>query len=123
MIHAVLAALGNSIAIMLTTDNTHDITVDEKSISLLDFKGAAILTNRAYSKWKRHTFIVNRDAGFWSLPKGGIISIRGMSIGGCAGSAILWKLSLKFKVFRRSVNHFDKLASRFICFVHFCIRI
>jgi hypothetical protein len=39
--------LGNPIAIMLTTGNTADITVAQKLISLIDFKGSTILADRA----------------------------------------------------------------------------
>ena len=47
-IHAAVDALGNPIAIMLTTGNTPDITVAEKLIRQINFKDSTILADRAY---------------------------------------------------------------------------
>ena len=68
-IHAAVDALGNPIAILLTTGNTSDITVAEKLISQIDFKGSTILADRAYGKWEFREFIANHDADFCIPPR------------------------------------------------------
>ena len=67
-IHAAVDALGNPITILLTTGNTSDITVAEKLISQIDFKGSTILADRAYGKWEFREFIANHDADFCIPP-------------------------------------------------------
>ncbi len=68
-IHAAVDALGNPIAIMLTTGNTPDITVAEKLIRQINFKDSTILADRAYGKWEFREFIANHDADFCIPPK------------------------------------------------------
>ncbi len=68
-IHAAVDALGNPIAILLITGNTPDITVAEKLISQIDFKGSTILADRAYGKWEFREFIANHDADFCIPPR------------------------------------------------------
>ena len=68
-IHAAVDALGNSIAILLTTGNTADIIIAEKLISQIDFRGSTILADRAYGKWEFCEFIANNDADFCILPR------------------------------------------------------
>ena len=123
-IHAAVDALGNPIAILLTTGNTSDITVAEKLISQIDFKGSTILADRAYGKWEFREFIANHDADFCIPPR----------IDNSDPWYVDWWLYkerhlvetffLKLKEFRRVATRFDKLASRFLAFVHLaCIRI
>jgi hypothetical protein len=47
---------------MLTTGNTADITVAQKLISQIDFKGSTILADRAYGKCEFREFITNHGA-------------------------------------------------------------
>ena len=68
-IHAAVDALGNPIAIMLTTGNTPDSTVAEKLIRQINFKDSIILPDRAYGKWEFREFISNYDADFCIPPK------------------------------------------------------
>ena len=59
---------------MLTTGNTPDITVAEKLISQIDFKGSIILADRAYGKWEFREFIANHDADFCIPPRKDIVN-------------------------------------------------
>ena len=68
-IHTAVDALGNLIAIMLTTGNSPDITVAKNLISQIDFKGSTILADRAYGKWEFCEFIANHDADFCFPPR------------------------------------------------------
>ena len=73
-IHAAVDALGNPIAIMLSTGNTADITVAEKLISQIDFKGSTILADRTYTKREFREFITNHGADYCIPPRGRSVS-------------------------------------------------
>jgi len=123
-IHAAVDALDNPIAIMLTTGHTSDITVAEYLIRQVDFKGATILADRAYGKWEFREFIANHDADFYIPPKEDGTDPWFVDWWIYKERHLVENLFLKIKEFRRVATRFDKLASRFLAFVHLaCIRI
>ena len=123
-IHAAVDALGNPIAILLTTGNTPDITVAEKLISQIDFKGSTILADRAYGKWEFREFIANHDADFCIPPRKDNTDPWYVDWWLYKERHLVETFFLKLKEFRRVATRFDKLASRFLAFVHLaCIRI
>jgi transposase len=123
-IHAVVDALGNPIEVMLTTGNTCDITVAEKLLSRIDLKGTTVLADRAYGKWEFREFIANHDADFCIPPKSDNSDPWFVDWYLYKERHLVEKFFLKLKEFRRVAMRYDKLARRFLAFVHLaCIRI
>ena len=109
---------------MLTTGNTADITAAEKLIAKIDFKGATILADRAYGKRKFREFIANHGADFCIPPTKNISDPWYVDWCLYKERHLVETFFLKLKEFRRVAMRFDKLASRFLSFVHLaCIRI
>ena len=109
---------------MLTTGHTADITVAEKLISLIDIKGATILTDRAYTNCEFREFITNHGADYCIPPTSNIFAPWPGDWWLYKESHLLETFFLKLKEFRRVAMRYHKLASRFPSFVHLaCIRI
>ena len=117
-IHAVVDALGNPIEVMLTTGNTCDITVAEKLLSRIDLKGTIVLADRAYGKWEFREFIADNDADFCIPPKSDNSDPWYVDWWLYKERHLVEKFFLKLKEFRRVAIRYDKLASRFLAFVH-----
>ena len=123
-IHAVVDALGNPISVMLTTGNTNDSTVAEKLLSRIELKGTTVLADRAYGKWGFREYIANHDADFCIPPKKDNADPWYIDWWQYKERHLVEKFFLKLKEFRRVATRYDKLASRFLSFVHLaCIRI
>jgi len=123
-IHAAVDALGNPIALLLTTGNTADITVARELLSQIDFRGSTILADRAYGKWEFREYIANHDAEFCIPPKANDTDPWYVDWWLYKERHLVEKFFLKLKEYRRVAMRFDKLASRFLSFVYLaCIRI
>ena len=109
---------------MLTTGNTADITVAEKLISQIDFKGSTILADRAYTKCEFREFITKHGADYCIPPTSNISDPWHVDWWLYKERHLVETFFLKLKEFRRVAMRYDKLASRFLSFVHLaCIRI
>jgi len=117
-IHAAVDALGNPIALLLTTGNTADITVARELLSQIDFRGATILADRAYGKWEFREYIANHDAEFCIPPKANDTDPWYVDWWLYKERHLVEKFFLKLKEYRRVAMRFDKLASRFLSFVY-----
>ena len=123
-IHAAVDALGNPIALLLTTGNTADITVARELLSQIDFRGSTILADRPYGKWEFREYIANHDAEFCIPPKANDTDPWHVDWWLYKERHLVEKFFLKLKEYRRVAMRFDKLASRFLSFVYLaCIRI
>ena len=123
-IHAVVDALGNPIEVMLTTGNAHDVTVAEKLLSQIRLKGSTVLADKAYGKWALREFIANHDADFCIPPKENEPDPWFVDWLLYKERHLVETFFLKHKEFRRVATRYDKLATRFLAFVHLaCIRI
>ena len=123
-IHAVVDALGNPIELMLTAGNVNDVTVAEKLLSRIRLKGSTVLADKAYGKWALREFIANHDADFCIPPKENEQDPWLVDWWLYKERHLVETFFLKLKEFRRVATRYDKLASRFLAFVHLaCIRI
>ena len=123
-IHAVVDALGNPIEVMLTTGNTNDITVAEKILRQIELKGTTVLADKAYTKWEFREYIANHDADFCIPPQSNSTDPWYVDWWLYKERHLVENFFLKLKEFRRVAIRYDKLASRFLAFVHLaCIRI
>ena len=123
-IHAVVDGLGNPIEVLLTTGNTSDITVAEKLLSRIELKGTTVLADRAYGKWAFREYIADHDADFCIPPQSNNDDPWYVDWWEYKERHLVEQFFLKLKEFRRVATRYDKLASRFLSFVHLaCIRI
>ena len=123
-IHAVVDALGNPIEVMLTAGNVHDVTVAEKLLSRIRLKGSTVLADKAYGKWALREFIANHDADFCIPSKDNETDPWFVDWWLYKERHLVETFFLKLKEFRRVATRYDKLAARFLSFVHLaCIRI
>lgn len=123
-IHAVVDALGNPVYVMLTTGNTSDITVAQELLNHVDFCGSTVLADKAYGKFALREFIANHDADFRIPPKSNESDPWFVDWWHYKERHLVENFFLKLKEFRRIATRYDKLASRFLGFVHLaCIRI
>ncbi len=123
-IHAVVDALGYPIHVQLSTGSAHDIKVAEDLLSHVDIKGSTILADKAYGKWAFREYIANRGADFCIPPKSSETDPWYCDWHLYKDRHLVETFFLKLKEFRRVATRFDKLARRFLGFVHLaCIRI
>ena len=117
-------ALGNPIEVMLTAGNVHDVTVAEKLLSRIRLNGSTVLADKAYGKWALREFIANHDADFCIPPRDNEPDPWFVDWWLYKERHLVETFFLKLKEFRRVATRYDKLAPRFLAFVHLaCIRI
>lgn len=123
-IHAVVDALGNPIYVQLSSGNVHDSVIAEDVLNHITLDGTIVMADKAYGKYDLREYIANHNADFCIPPKVNEtdpwycdwIQYKERHLVECFFN--------KLKDFRRIATRFDKLASRFLAFVHLgCIRI
>ena len=124
-IHAVVDALGNPIHVQLSAGNVHDVKVAQEMLEAVKLRlGMTVLADKAYGKWELREFIVNLGADFCIPPKSNESDPWYVDWWLYKERHLVEIFFLKLKEFRRVATRYDKLASRFLAFVHLaCIRI
>ena len=108
----------------MTAGNVHDVTVAEKLLSRVPLKGTTALADKAYGKWALREFIDDHDADFCIPPRDSKADPWYVDWWLYKERHLVEKFFLKLKEFRRVAIRYDKLACRFLAFVHLaCIRI
>ena len=124
-IHAVVDALGNPIHVQLSAGNVHDVKVAQEMLEAVKLRpGMAVLADKAYGKWELREYIANHDADFCIPPKSNESDPWYVDWWLYKERHLVETFFLKLKEFRRVATRYDKLADRFLAFVHLaCIRI
>lgn len=123
-IHAVVDALGNPVHVMLSTGNTSDITIAEDLLNQVSISGSTVLADKAYGKYAFREYIADRNADFCIPPKKNETDPWFCDWWLYKERRLVEMFFLKLKEFRRVATRFDKLARRFLGFVHLaCIHI
>ena len=123
-IHAVVDALGNPLYVQLTAGNVNDVTVAEELLAHVDFRGSTVLADKAYGKWAFREFLADNGADFCIPPKSNERDPWRCDWWLYKERHLVEVFFLKLKEFRRVATRYDKLARRFLGFVHLaCIRI
>ena len=118
-IHAVVDALGNPIHVQLTPGNVNDVTVAQQMSEAVKLQpGTTVLADKAYGKWALREYITDHDAAFCIPPK--VNESDPWFVDWCLYKErhLVENFFLKLKEFRRVATRFDKLADRFLAFVH-----
>jgi transposase len=116
--------LGNPIHVQLSAGNVNDVAVAEELLSAISIEGSVVLADKAYgASWLRE-YIASHQADYCIPPR---------SNGSEPWFCDWWRYKerhlvecffLKLKEFRRVATRYDKLACRYLGFVHLaCIRI
>ncbi len=104
-----------------------DIRVQDNGIKVYFTKlrlGITVLADKAYGKWELREFIANLGADFCIPPKSNESDPWYVDWWLYKERHLVEVFFLKLKEFRRVATRYDKLANRFLAFVHLaCIRI
>lgn len=123
-IHAVVDALGNPIYVQLSAGNVHDVTVAEDLLGHVRLQGSTVLADKAYGSFNLREYIADKDADFCIPPKTNETDPWHCDWWLYKERHLVECFFLKLKEFRRVATRYDKLAHRFLAFVHLaCIRI
>lgn len=123
-IHAVVDALGNPIYVKLSAGNVHDSVIAEDVLEHVHLDGTIVMADKAYGKYDLREYIANHNAAFCIPPKTNETDPWFCDWLQYKERHLVECFFNKLKEFRRIATRFDKLASRFLAFVHLgCIRI
>ena len=123
-IHAVVDALGNPIHVQLSSGNIHDASIAEDVLDHIDLNDTTVMADRAYGTFDLREYIANRNANFCIPPKSNTVDPWYCDWFQYKERHLVECFFNKLKENRRIATRFDKLASRFLAFVHLgCIRI
>ena len=125
-IHAVVDALGNPIHVQLSSGDIHDSVIAEDVLNHIELKPneTTVLADKAYGSFGFREYIANRDTDFCIPPKSNTVDPWYCDWFKYKERHLVECFFNKLKENRRIATRFDKLASRFLAFVHLgCIRI
>ena len=125
-IHAVVDALGNPIHVQLSSGDIHDSIIAEDVLDHIDLKPnkTTVLADKAYGSFDFREYIADRDTDFCIPPKSNTVDPWYCDWFLYKERHLVECFFNKLKENRRIATRFDKLASRFLAFVHLgCIRI
>ena len=125
-IHAVVDALGNPIHVQLSSGDIHDSIIAEDVLDHIDLKPnkTTVLADKAYGSFDFREYIADRDTDFCIPPKSNAVDPWYCDWYLYKERHLVECFFNKLKENRRIATRFDKLASRFLAFVHLgCIRI
>jgi len=123
-IHAAVDALGNPITVILTAGQVHDSRMAEQLVRNFDLSHTTILADKAYGKFAFREFLADRGADFCIPPKSNESDPWYCDWSEYKERHLVENFFLKIKEFRRVATRYDKLARRFLSFVHIaCIHV
>lgn len=117
-IHAAVDALGNPVYVQLSAGNIHDVSVAEDVIGHVEIAGSIVMADKAYGSKAFRQSIEGAGGQYCIPPK--------------ANESKPWECDWwqykerhgiecffqKLKQFRRVATRYDKLATRFLAFIH-----
>ena len=123
-IHAVVDALGNPIHVQLSSGDIHDENIADDVLDHVDLNDTIVQADKAYGSYRLREYIANRNADFCIPPKSNTVDPWFCDYFQYKERHLVECFFNKLKENRRIATRFDKLASRFLTFVHLgCIRI
>ena len=123
-IHAAVDALGNPITVLLTAGQVHDSRMAEQLLQHFDLSHTTVLADKAYGKFAFREFLADHGADFCIPPKSNEPDPWYCDWNEYKERHLVENFFLKIKEFRRVATRYDKLAKRFLTFVHIaCIHV
>jgi transposase len=117
-IHVAVDALGNPIRVFLTSGEVHDSKVAKILLDPIEIAGSTVLADKAYGAYELREYIANRDADFCIPPKSNESDPWYVDWSHYKERALVENFFLKIKEYRRIAMRFEKLAVRYLAFVH-----
>lgn len=112
-IHAIVDALGNPLAFLLTGRNVHDSTPAIDLLAKVSIKGLNILADKAYGSATIREWIVQQEASYTIPPKDNTKEPWEVDWYLYKERHLVECFFNKLKHFRRIATRYDKLASSF----------
>ena len=117
-IHAVVDGLGNPLKVMLTSGEVHDSMAAVPLLEQIDLEGTVVLGDKGYSTKKIRKYITDRNAVCCIPSKSNEIEKHDIDKEKYKERALVENFWLKIKQYRRIAMRFEKLAARFLAFIH-----
>ena len=117
-IHAVVDGLGYPLVLELTGGQVNDGIMLQKCLEQLDISGSTILADKAYGSRENLEYITNRNADFCIPPKSNAVDPWYCDFAHYKERHLVECYFMRIKDYRRIAMRFDKLASRFLAFLH-----
>ena len=102
----------------LTGGQVNDGITLQKCLEQLDISGSNILADKAYGSRENLEYITNRNANFCIPPKSNAVDPWYCDFAHYKERHLAECYFLRIKDYRRIAMRFDKLASRFLAFLH-----
>jgi len=123
-IHAVVDGLGNPLYVQLSSGQVSDISVAFDLLENVDVKGSIVMAYRDYGAAAFRVKIEENGATYCILPKSNNLAPWDVDWWQYKERSNVERFFQKIKHFRRVATRYDKLACRFLAFVHLaCILI
>ena len=117
-IHAVVDGLGNPLKVMLTSGDVHDSQMAIPLLEQIELEGTVVLADKGYSAKKIREYIRGRK-GICCIPsRSNETEKSDIDREKYKERALVENFWLKIKQYRRIAMRFEKLAARFLAFIH-----
>lgn len=117
-IHTLVNALGNPLAFLLSSGNTHDSRYAIPLLSQIDIKGSNILGDKAYGAKAIRDHIDSQEASYTIPPKSDAANPWPVDWYTYKERHLVECFFQKLKWFRRIATRYDKLDASFLAFVY-----
>ena len=117
-IHAVVDGLGYTLVLELTGGQVHDGIMLQNCLEQLDISGSTVLADKAYGSWENCEYIANHGADFCIPPKSDSADPWYTDFYHYKERHLVECFFMKLKEHRRIATRFEKLACRFLAFIH-----
>ena len=110
--------LGYPLVLELTGGQVHDGIMLQNCLEQLDISGITVLADKAYGSWENREYIANHDADFCIPPKSNSVDPWYTDFYHYKERHLVECFFMKIKDHRRIAMCFEKLACRFLAFIH-----
>ncbi len=117
-IHAVVDGLGYPLVLKLTGGQINDGVMLQSCLDQLNISGSTILADKAYGSWENREYIADHDADFCIPPKSNSVDPWYCDYAHYKERHLVECFFMKIKDCRRIAMRFEKLACRFLAFIH-----
>lgn len=111
-------ALGNPVYVQLSAGNLHDVSVAEDTLSHVEISDSIVMADKAYGSKAFRQSIIDAGGRYCIPPKSNESDPWECDWWQYKERHVVECFFQKLKQFRRVATRYDKLATRFLAFVH-----